>query len=225
MRIRRELATRCVTEWLALPGCAVGSREGLWLPTPAELQIQKASSRLHVYSPRCAVVQALKESQVPAVSGLRECWMEARVAVRFCLLGLSSLLIGSSASAGGYEFPGDGARALGRGGAFAARADDPMAIVVNPAGLASLPGTQIWVSTHLAFAKDCFTRNQPGVAADGTTPTAPVWPDGWGQDPSGNAISYTQVCDEKNKRFSAVPSIAVTWRISKRIGMGFGVIA
>jgi long-chain fatty acid transport protein len=150
--------------------------------------------------------------------------MEARVAVRFCLLGLSSLLIGSSASAGGYEFPGDGARALGRGGAFAARADDPMAIVVNPAGLASLPGTQIWVSTHLAFAKDCFTRNQPGVAADGTTPTAPVWPDGWGQDPSGNAISYTEVCNEKNKRFSAVPSIAVTWRISKRIGMGFGVI-
>lgn len=140
-------------------------------------------------------------------------------AVALAILGASS-----NANAGGYEFPGDGARALGRGGAFAARADDPMAVVVNPAGLAAMPGTQIWAASHLSFAKDCFTRDQPGVAADGSTETAPRWPPVWGQDASGSPIAYTEVCNEKSRRFTPIPSLGITWRVSRRVGMGFALI-
>jgi len=131
--------------------------------------------------------------------------MGIRVASSISLVALISLGIGAPVKAGGYEFPGDGARAIGRGGAFAARADDPMAVVVNPAGLASLPGTQVWVTGHLA------------------TPTAPSWPAGWGQS-GGERISYTEVCNEKSKRMTPIPSIAVTWRVSKKVGMGFALI-
>lgn len=108
---------------------------------------------------------------------------------------VATLGITAPVSAGGYEFPGDGARAIGRGGAFAAKADGPMAIVVNPAALASLPGTQLWLSGHFLFAKDCFDRNVADEAADGT-PTAPAWDPGWGTNPSspdpGGAIDYTK---------------------------------
>lgn len=141
-----------------------------------------------------------------------------------CMVALTIFGVSSRASAGGYEFPGDGTRAIGRGGAFAARADDPMAIVVNPAGLAAMPGTQIWAASHLSFAKDCFTRNQPGVAANGTTETEPRWPTGWGQDASESRIDYTEVCNDKSRRFTAIPSLGVTWRLSRKVGMGFAFI-
>jgi len=135
--------------------------------------------------------------------------------------------ISAPVKAGGYEFPGDGARAIGRGGAFAAKADDPMAIVVNPAALASLPGTQLWLTGHFLFAKDCFDRNVAGRTADGT-PTAPAWDPGWGTNPSSTnpdgSINYTEVCNQKSSRFTPIPALAVTWRISSKVGMGVGMI-
>ncbi len=141
---------------------------------------------------------------------------------------VAALGVCASASAGGYEFPGDGTRAIGRGGAFSARADDPMAVVVNPAALAALPGTQLMVSGHLLFAKGCFSRNQPGIAADGTTPTAPAWDPAWGTNPNSTnpdgRIDYTEVCNDKSERLTVVPSMAVSWRISRNVGMGFGLI-
>lgn len=143
--------------------------------------------------------------------------LRATVAVVVC----ACLAAASNAEAGGYEFPGDGARAIGRGGAFAAKADDPMAVVVNPAALASMPGTQLWFSSHIANAKDCFNRNQDGVASDGTRSTAPEWPRGWGVDSNGDPIPYGGICTEKNKRLTVIPSLGVTWRVSKRVGMGF----
>ncbi|MEM8607917.1 MAG: hypothetical protein AAGF92_12475 [Myxococcota bacterium] len=144
-------------------------------------------------------------------------------AVRVLLLTLFALALPASlAHAGGYEFPGDGTRAIGRGGAFAARADDPMAVVVNPAALGSLPGIQLMASTHLLFAKDCFSRNAPGVDTDGNS-TPPEWDAGWGLV-DGNRIPYTEVCNAKGKRFTPIPAIGVTWRVSKQVGMGFMII-
>ena len=140
---------------------------------------------------------------------------------------VAALGLAASAKAGGYEFPGDGARAIGRGGAFAAKADDPMAIVVNPAALASLPGTQLWLSGHFLFAKDCFNRNVAGETPDGTT-TPPAWDAGWGTNPNSanpdGSINYTEVCNEKKTRFTPIPAFAVTWRISSKIGMGLGLM-
>src|SRR5689334_21631669 len=47
------------------------------------------------------------------------------------------------AAAGGIELTGAGAQAMGRGGAVTARADDPMVLMYNPAGLAELQGAQL----------------------------------------------------------------------------------
>lgn len=97
-----------------------------------------------------------------------------------------------------------------------------MAVVVNPAALASLPGIQLMSSTHLLFAKDCFTRNAPGLDTAGN-PTPPEWDSRWGQI-DGAAIPYTRVCNAKKKRFTPIPAIGVTWRVSKQVGMGFMII-
>ncbi len=54
----------------------------------------------------------------------------------------------SSVQAGGFEFPTNGTAALGRGGAFTARADDLSAIELNPAGLVKLKGTHIYLGNN-----------------------------------------------------------------------------
>ncbi|MBW2734022.1 MAG: hypothetical protein JRH20_16670, partial [Deltaproteobacteria bacterium] len=62
-----------------------------------------------------------------------------------CWLVAVWLLLGSAlpATAGGYDYPDHGVTALGRAGAFVARADDPLALIYNPAGAARLKGTQL----------------------------------------------------------------------------------
>lgn len=71
----------------------------------------------------------------------------------------------------GYEVGSVGAVALGRGGAFTARADDLTALSVNPAGLAGLAGTRVLGSLELPWARLKFTR--AGTDADGQ-PFRPV---------------------------------------------------
>jgi long-chain fatty acid transport protein len=56
---------------------------------------------------------------------------------------------------GGIEYAGAGAQALGRAGAVAARADDPMVLMYNPAGLVELRGSQLMMGANLAFMKAC----------------------------------------------------------------------
>ena len=68
------------------------------------------------------------------------------------------LLWASAASAGGYEYPDGGVVAVGRGGAFAAKADDLSAIYFNPAGLAGQKGTRLLFTTNLARQAITFTR-------------------------------------------------------------------
>jgi hypothetical protein len=57
--------------------------------------------------------------------------------VRVSLATIVSLALVEKASAGGLEYTGPGTQALGRGGAVAARADDPMVLTYNPAGARS----------------------------------------------------------------------------------------
>lgn len=131
--------------------------------------------------------------------GRAACWV--------AFMGLMTSVPASWAHAGGYEFPGDGTRAIGRGGAFSAKADDPMAVVVNPAALASLPGIQVMGSMHLLIAKDCFDRSGS-------------WDAGWGEV-NGSAIPYTEVC---STGVTPLPSLGVSWRVNRKIGMGFMLI-
>jgi long-chain fatty acid transport protein len=77
------------------------------------------------------------------------------------LASLLTLTLGMPglAHAGGFEFAAPGTRALGRGGAFMARADDPMALGYNPAALAFLPGYQLMLGSHLSFYDACVQRD------------------------------------------------------------------
>ena len=83
------------------------------------------------------------------------------------LLTLFLLTAPSSLSAGGMEFPENGTQALGRAGAFVAKADDPTAIVLNPAGLGWVKGYNVLFDNNLTKQDLCFKRdgNYPGQPA------------------------------------------------------------
>ena len=62
------------------------------------------------------------------------------------------------AHAGGFEAPGNGAEAMGRGGAFTAKADDGTAFEYNIAGFARQRGTRLLLDGKLVLNKFEFTR-------------------------------------------------------------------
>ncbi|MBM4372756.1 MAG: outer membrane protein transport protein [Deltaproteobacteria bacterium] len=74
------------------------------------------------------------------------------------LLALAGLLAPSALRAGGFEIGDQGARALGRGGAFTVRADDLTAIAYNPAGLARLRGTRFYLGNRFGHASEEYRR-------------------------------------------------------------------
>lgn len=97
---------------------------------------------------------------------------------RFPLLlgrGCAGLLVFASASAwaGGFEFPANGTEALGRGGAFTAKADSPLALEYNVAGLANLRGTRLLFDNNLILSSYRFTSTSPvGMGAKPVTDSA-----------------------------------------------------
>jgi long-subunit fatty acid transport protein len=62
------------------------------------------------------------------------------------------------ADAGGFEFGANGTEALGRGGAFTAKADSPLALEYNVAGLARQRGTRLLFDSNLHFGSYSFQR-------------------------------------------------------------------
>lgn len=62
------------------------------------------------------------------------------------------------ADAGGFEVPDQGARAVGRGGAYAVGAADLTALHYNPGKLATLGGTRVLYSHNLLFHRTDFQR-------------------------------------------------------------------
>ena len=83
------------------------------------------------------------------------------------LASLAGASLPSEASAAGLYFSDRGVRAVGRGGAFVAGADDLGAVWYNPAGLADA-GTSILVDgTWLNFSSE-FKRQTQVVDASGT---------------------------------------------------------
>jgi long-chain fatty acid transport protein len=82
--------------------------------------------------------------------------MKESLAEGFVLI-LSFLLWGGSVYAGGLSTPGQGARALGMGGAFTAVADDGSAIYYNPAGMCQIDGTQIEAGIALIYPEIRYT--------------------------------------------------------------------
>lgn len=123
-------------------------------------------------------------------------------------LGLSGLGASRAAHAGGFEIPDNGTEALGRGGAFVAKADDGTALEYNIAGLARQRGTRITLNGNFLFHGTEFTRA-------GSYPTDPSTP--YGGQP------YPTIRD--SNRIGALPFVAVTTDFGwfKRWTFGFGL--
>ncbi|MFO0750588.1 MAG: outer membrane protein transport protein [Myxococcota bacterium] len=81
------------------------------------------------------------------------------------------------ARAGGFEIPENGTVALGRGGAFVARGDDPTALVLNPGALVRMSGTHLLYNHVFVWEHSTFTRQAsqlPPGTDYGFDPLAPV---------------------------------------------------
>ena len=63
------------------------------------------------------------------------------------------------ALASGFEIPDNGTEALGRGGAFTAKADDGTALEYNVAGLAQQRGTRLLLDANLWLSSYSFQRS------------------------------------------------------------------
>jgi long-subunit fatty acid transport protein len=74
------------------------------------------------------------------------------------LLGAGLWLTPDLARAGGFEVPDQGARAVGRGGAYAVGVGDLTALHYNPGKLAPLGGTRVLYSHNLLFHRTTFQR-------------------------------------------------------------------
>jgi len=82
----------------------------------------------------------------------------AQRALGLSSLALLTLALAPDARAGGMEVGDTGAEALGRGGAFVAKADNPTAVNYNPAGFAKLRGHHIAISANAVHSMYDFTR-------------------------------------------------------------------
>src|SRR5258708_6850554 len=95
---------------------------------------------------------------------------------RFVTVAVTALVTIWSARAfgGGFEIPDNGTQALGRGGAFTAKADDGTALQYNLAGLAQQRGRRLLIDSNLWLSSYAFQRT--GTYPD--DPTNPITP--WG---------------------------------------------
>jgi len=110
-------------------------------------------------------------------------------------------------ASGVMEFPDNGSEQEGRGGAWVARASDPLATFYNPAGLAGQP-TRLTLQSNVSNQHSCFTRVKAAndITGDGVSP---------GQ-------SYPQVCN--NNSWFPDPQLAFTYRLTDRIGLGIAIL-
>jgi long-chain fatty acid transport protein len=84
--------------------------------------------------------------------------MRTRLGWCFGQFGLIGLCVPGSALAGGIEYTENGAKILGRAGAWAAKADDPLAMHYNPAGLTLLGGHEVYLGLNLTQLQLEYTR-------------------------------------------------------------------
>lgn len=94
------------------------------------------------------------------------------------LAGLVWWLCPQTVLAGGFELGANGTEALGRGGAFVAKADSPLALEYNVAGFAQQRGTRLLVDNHLFFSRYAFQRSGgsfPLVRDQGPSPFYAPW--------------------------------------------------
>src|SRR5580692_3474780 len=120
-------------------------------------------------------------------------------------VGLFSPRLAHATSA--EEFPDNGSEQEGRGGAWVARASDPLATFYNPAGLAGQP-TRLTLQANISTQHTCFARVQAAndPTSDGYSPASP------------GGAPYPKVCNSGS--FFPDPQLAFTYRVNERVGLG-----
>ena len=145
---------------------------------------------------------------------------------------LALLLFGASriAAGGGLELLPPGPRSVARGGAVAARPEDPMALLHNPAGLAFLSGSHAIVGVDTPFHRMCV---QPygyygwGIYGAGSSEFGdPLALDNPNMPTLGATYATTPlgpVCN--SARVVPIPQLAVTTKLTDDIAIGGGLVA
>jgi len=127
--------------------------------------------------------------------------------------GAAALGVASEAHASnGLDVPDAGAEQVGRGGAWVALADDPMAAYMNPAAMSFL-SHGIHLGAHLMFQSSCFTR----VDENG----APVSPGNSIPGPGADGGPPAETCASG---FFPNPQLAATFRLTDRLAIGAAVL-
>lgn len=145
-------------------------------------------------------------------------------ALPFAVASAILLLTPAVSSGAGFEYPDNGAEALGQGGAFAAKADDPTAIYYNPAGIASMEGVNLLLDANFALHSVRFARKEGSYTR--------CIPDA--EDPSGQRCLQTsnpsvrdlvEPATENTAGWFPVPFLAATYTLDlKKYGrLGFGL--
>lgn len=127
----------------------------------------------------------------------------------FCLLAIFALERMVRAD-GGFDLGGSsGVLQFGRGGAWIARADDPLAVFLNPAGL---PGQRraIHAGSHLMYMNRCFTRMNENGQPAGVGGGLPV--------PGSAGGPPLEVCNKMQPFLN--PQIAAVFRAGNKLGFG-----
>jgi len=118
------------------------------------------------------------------------------------------------ARANGLEIPENGTEVMGRAGAWTARADNPLAAALNPAGLAGQP-TAIILNANITYQSMCFQKagNYPDPSANGGT----KWESG-----SYDGKPYPEVCkSNKAGDLNVVPQLGFNYAVNSKLGIAF----
>ncbi len=137
--------------------------------------------------------------------------MRAKVWLAGWFLGMvASLLVSSQCFAAGFALWEGSARANALGDAVVGRADDPSAIMYDPAGITQLPGLQ--VESGATGIRTAGTISVPANATlQGTGGVLPL----------SNAAESQNVINE----WALVPNMYATYQASDRIWLGLGIFS
>ena len=92
------------------------------------------------------------------------------LAITACVGGAT--ILGGEAWAAGIEYPEMGAVAVGRGGAVAAKPEDGLALMFNPAGLAWSHGWGLVADGKLMWNNVSYTASDPSLVSHSSSPTS-----------------------------------------------------
>jgi hypothetical protein len=165
--------------------------------------------------------------------------MRIRISTSLAWLTFVLMCFPIKAFAGGAEFPGEGTRGLGRGGAIMTRPDDPYIMARNPALLADLWGSQLYINTLIGMPNSCV---QPtggwgwGYETDQVISTGKGEPGlyskaqegSMGGPSKGEMVNsqpyigepYPKICYSEGA--TLIPSVILTTHLNDKIGIGIG---